>query len=95
MTVERKAQRLVDGNKVHLQRSIITDDGDEIRRFTVDGDHDTYEVRWDPYGMKCTCPARVRCSHELAAALWCDRYNIHELQRGNVVDEYETRGEDE
>lgn len=87
MSIRVKAERLLEHGRVHLMRSKTTHSGNELRWFTVEGDHDLYQVWWSDIGMRCSCPARVRCSHELAVVMWADKYHIHPLTGGNVVDE--------
>jgi uncharacterized Zn finger protein len=77
-TVSAKAHRIYAEGRVTSLGT--TPDG--ARRFEVVGDSGTYLVRWHPTAWTCTCRARGRCSHELAAVLcWSAAHRA-----GNVVD---------
>lgn len=80
MTVEQKARRLLAEGKV-----VFDGTTGDIRKFVVAGDSGEWTVRWGPKGMACTCPARVRCSHELATILWWSA----EHAGGNIVNRYQ------
>jgi uncharacterized Zn finger protein len=63
---QTKARRLLSEGRVTVTRKI----GDEVRA-RVRGDRTTYDVSFDPIGLRwrCTCKSRYECSHELAVAL--------------------------
>ena len=76
-SVSAKAHRLYAEGRVQL----VEAGTDGTRRYQVRGTSALYLVRWHPDGLTCTCPARGRCSHELAAIL--DWSAAH--RQGNVV----------
>lgn len=68
MTIYEKAYRLYVQRRVRFRSS--STDGEPVRTYRVVGDSDLYTVRWGPFGFRCTCPARTRCSHEEAVFLY-------------------------
>lgn len=85
MNVEAKARRILADGRVSYRGTT----GD-IRRFVVAGDSGEWKVRWGPKGMACTCPARIRCSHELATILWWS----DEHAGGNIMNKRYREGYD-
>lgn len=66
---EEKAIKLVKEGRCHVRW--VNSDGTAASG-RVDGDHDTYQVSFDPTGRICTCPAGANhrtCSHGLALEL--------------------------
>lgn len=85
MSVEEKAVRLVRTGAVSLLSEGVTDSGEPITVYQVEGDHARYTVRWDGFGVNCDCPSSRRCSHQVAVVLYSAATRAGVVS-GNVID---------
>ena len=69
-TIYEKGRRLFDEDRVEYITTIggagAAAIGTRKKVYLVAGDSGMYKVDADDYGMRCNCPTRGRCSHEVA-----------------------------
>jgi len=72
MNVYSKARWLASTGRVKGLGDDTKPNGEPFSAFEVVGEHDTYRVEKDMFGIRCDCPARRRCSHEIAVWAWLE-----------------------